>query len=210
VVERLVSDNPMFIPPDVETTPRLRAIFAAARSKLVPGLAKRSYAEAKVAFESRNHEEAQAGFKRTVDLIDTLSENERAPLSDLRLLAGEFLKLSVPLPAPAGPSEPTKPLLDNAPTRTAGAFIGPIPMREQLPAWVPPDGPARRTEYSGLLRVEIDADGRVTSATIVKASHPAYDAAAVTAARQWVYRPATRGGQPVPSSKEISLRLVPQ
>jgi protein TonB len=79
-----------------------------------------------------------------------------------------------------------------------------------MPPWNPPDGTAMRTEYAGLLRIMIGADGLVESATIVKSSHPAYDAAAVRAAQGWTYRPATRNGQPVAAQKDIQVRLLPR
>src|SRR5215208_5143965 len=42
-VERLVRDHPTFVPPASETTPRMVSIFASARSKVVPDIAKRTY-----------------------------------------------------------------------------------------------------------------------------------------------------------------------
>ena len=123
------------------------------------------------------------------------------------MLAGEFLTLSAPPPAP-----PPAPTISN-PSNGSGKseeFAGPVAVREQLPAWVPPNTLAARTEYSGLIRIQIGADGRVTTTEIVRGSHPAYDNAAVTAAKRWLYRPATRGGQPVPSSKEIQIKLIPK
>ena len=205
VVQRLVNDNPTYVPAEAETTPRLRTIFSTVRSKLIPDLARRAYGEAKGAYEAKNLAAAATAFKRTLDLIGTLEENERAVLGDLSLLAGEFLKLS----SPPAPPVSANPVVTSAPAPT-GAITGPVAVRERLPSWIPPDSTARRTEYAGVLRVEIDAQGKVTSATIVKGSHPVYDAAAVTAAKRWVYRPATRGGQPIPSSKDINLRLLPQ
>ena len=208
-VERLVRDNPMYLPSAADTSPRLQTIFAGVRSKLVPGLAKRAYTEAKAAYESKDREEAHATFQRTLELIDSLADADKAPLADLRLLAGEFLELSAPRSAsPADP--PSAPA--NAPVKSqpTGEYVGPVAVREQLPAWIPPDSVARQSEYVGLLRILIGEDGRVTSATIVKGSHPKYDVAAVTAAKQWLYKPATRGGQPVASAKEIQVRLVPQ
>ena len=208
-VERLVRDNPMYVPSASDTSPRMQSIFTSARSKLVPQIAKQAYAEAKGAYESKNRDAAHAAFKRTIELIESLPDAEKTLLADLRLLAGEFLNLSAPPPPPA--DETAAPAANGgAKPEPPPAFVGPIAVREQLPAWIPPDSAARRTEYIGLLRLLIDAEGRVTSATVVRGSHPAYDALAVTAATRWVYKPATRGGQPVVSTKEIQVRLVPQ
>lgn len=206
-VERVVSDNPMYIPSPADTSPRMQTIFTRARSKLVPQLAKQAYAEAKAAYEAKNRDAAHAAFKQTMELIDSLPDAEKAPLADLRLLAGEFFTLSTPPPAPPlPPAAPTTAAL-NVPT--GGDFVGPVAVREQLPTWVPPNSAAARTEYLGLLRIQIAADGRVTTAEIVRSSHPVYDLSAVTAAKRWIYKPATRGGQAVPSSKEIQIRLIP-
>ena len=207
-VERLVRDNPTYLPAAGDTSPRMQGIFAAARSKLVPDLAKAAYAEGKAAYESKNRDVAHSAFKRTTELIDSLPEAAKTSLTDLRLLAGEFLTLTAPAPVVA--PEPPPPAADPPKPAPAGDFIGPIAVREQLPTWNPPDNAARRSEYLGLLRIQIDAEGRVTSAAIVKGTHPAFDVAALTAAKLWLYKPAMRGGQPVASSKEIQVRLVPK
>ena len=60
------------------------------------------------------------------------------------------------------------------------------------------------------MRVVISEDGRVESAIILKASHPSYDLAVLNATKQWLYKPATRGGRPVPAQKELQIRLMPQ
>jgi TonB family protein len=208
-VERLVRDHPTFVPPAGETAPRMQAMFATARTKMIPDLAKRSYADAKVAYEAKNRETAMAGFKRALQLIDTLPEPERPALADLRLLAAEFLELSAVVP-PAPP--PVAPIAEKPAPKVApvGDYVAPMAVREEMPPWVPPDSAALRTEYLGLLRVFIGEDGRVQSATIVKSSHPAYDTLALRAAKSWMYRPATRGGQAVASQKEIQIRLIPR
>lgn len=208
-VERLVRDNPLFLPPAGDTSPRMQSIFAGVRSKLVPDMARRSYAEAKAAYGSMDRAGAHAAFQRTLDLIESLPDAEEAALSDLRLLAGEFLELSAARPAP--PADLTSPP-GYAPAKVVptGEFVPAAAVREQLPQWNPPDGAARRREYTGLLRILIGDDGRVRSATMVKSSHPAYDVATLNAAKQWLYKPATRGGVPVGSQKDIQVRLVPQ
>jgi TonB family protein len=208
-VERLVRDNPLYLPQPTETSPRMRAIFASARSRVVPDAAKRAYAEAKAAYESKDRDLAHTTFKRAIELIDSLPDAEKRSLSDLRLLAGEFLELSTPAPAPPAAAT-TLPLTPAAKPEPSGPFIGPVAIREQLPDWIPPDAAARRSEYTGVVRIVIDAEGKVTSATVVKPSHPAFDAVVVAAAAKWRYKPATRGNQPVTSTKDLQIRLVPR
>jgi protein TonB len=88
--------------------------------------------------------------------------------------------------------------------------VAPVAIDERLPPWNPPDSASMRTEYLGLLRVSIGEDGQVVSAEIVKSSHPSYDMVVARAAKDWRYKPATRGGKPVASQKEIQIRLVPR
>lgn len=210
-VERLVRDNPTFAPPADDTSPRLRSVFLDARSKVVPPMAKRTYLDAKAAFEAKDRAAAVAGFQRTLDLVASLPETARAGLADLNLLATEFLELSAGLPERAAEPLPTVlPVQSRTPNPVALPDGLPVAIREELPKWIPPDGVARRTEYTGLLRVLIGPDGRVQSATIVDNSHPAYDAAVLRAAREWTYQPAIKGGESVSAQKDILIRLVPR
>lgn len=210
-VERLVSDHPTFLPPTSETSPRMLSILTSARSRLVPELAKRAYIDAKAGYAKQDRAAAAAGFQRTLELIDSLPETEKTPLNDLRLLASEFLDLSATAGRPSAPSgtEGDDPKPAATPVAPAGPYLPPVAIRESLPPWNPPDTAARRTEYEGLLRVQIGPDGRVASATMVKRTHPSYDVAAVRAAKSWTYQPATRAGEPVASQKDIEVKLLP-
>jgi TonB family protein len=217
-VERLVRDHPTFVPSASETTPRMLAIFGTARAKLVPDVAKRAYLDAKAAYEKKDAEAAHDGFQRTLDLIDSLPDPEKTTLADLRLLASEFLDLTAtarPAPPSATPasSQPDGGVGTSGSTKPAspaGPYAPPVAIKEELPAWNPPDNAARRTEYVGLLRVQISAAGKVESATMVRRTHPTYDVAALRAAKSWIYQPATRGGEPVAALKDIQVRLLPK
>lgn len=205
-VERLVKAHPTYAPPE-DMSPRMRSVFDNARAKLVPEMARQAYADAKAAFDAKKSEAAN-GFERAIELIDSLPEGQKKELSDLRQLASGFLDLSAarpdPVPAlPAAPKDTETPAADQE-------YVGPVPIREDLPVWTPPDAQAMAAEYVGLLQVSIGADGKVLAATMVKSSHPLYDAAIVRAAQLWTYQPATRGGRPVPSYKNIQVRLVPR
>jgi TonB family protein len=75
---------------------------------------------------------------------------------------------------------------------------------------VPPNAIAGAREYLGAIRVRIGADGKVMSATIEKPTYPSYDARLLQAARQWIYKPATRNGEPIESERVIPIQLRPK
>ncbi|HJR59570.1 MAG TPA: TonB family protein [Vicinamibacterales bacterium] len=209
-VERLVRDHPTYLPPEGETSPRMQAIFAAARAKLVPDIARQTYVDGKAAYEARDHDVARTTFQRTLDLMDSLPDTARTGLADLRLLAAEFLELSTLRPVVAADAAPPPVANREVPEPAALEYAAPVAIQEAMPRWIPPDRTAMRTEYVGMLRVHIGRDGRVQSATILKSSHPVYDSAVLRAAPGWTYRPATRGGQPVVAQKDVQIRLVPR
>jgi len=214
-IERLVKAHPSFVPPADDISPRMRTLFSDVRTALIPAIAKEAYVDAKAAYEAKDREAAATGFKRTLDLIDSVPEGGRAALADLRLLAEEFHELSAALPVAAAAPPPAAPVAPPADASTAdasaaSAFVPAVAVRQELPAWNPVDSVSRRTEYVGLLQVQIGADGRVTLARMLKPSHPSYDVAILREARRWIYKPATRGGQPVASEREIEIKLRPQ
>lgn len=208
-VERIVREDPTYVPPARDTSPRMQALLAAARTRLLPGIVREAYAGGKSAFDARNDAAAQAAFTRVLAIIDSLPEGERRGLADLRLLAAEFLDLSVARTRKLAAESATAPAPE-PPAPVVPGQVAPIAIDETLPPWMPPDVAARRTEYTGLLRVRIGEDGRVLSAAVLESSHPAYDQAALRAARRWSYRPATLDGRPVASQKDVQIRLVPR
>ncbi len=105
--------------------------------------------------------------------------------------------------APAGSAVDSAGALD-------GQWQGPVAIRQDMPGWQPPDATARRLEYRGRIHITIGDTGRVEDVKVLKASHPAYDAAVERAARLWQFSPATRGGRPVASEKDIDVYLRPQ
>ena len=87
-----------------------------------------------------------------------------------------------------------------------GANAGPIELtpemvRPVLLHKVQPEYPnvARRIRLEGRVTVQavIGLDGSVESVEILRSSSPLFDDAALGAVKQWTYRPATMGGQPV-------------
>ena len=76
-----------------------------------------------------------------------------------------------------------------------------------LPEWHPPNQ-FQQTGFSGVLKVIIDERGQVESAAIMVSVHSTYDPLLVAAAKNWTFRPATRGGQPVKFLKLIQIRVL--
>jgi TonB family protein len=207
-VEGLVKAHPGFVPHAEDVSPRMRTLFLSVRGALMPEIAKQVYVDAKAAYEAKDREAARAGFQRTLELIDSLPEEDRIALADLRLLAGEFHELSARrAAAPVAPAPAPVPALPAAPE---DPIVPAVALRQELPPWNPQDPVARQIDYTGRLRVHIGADGRVTHAEMVEPTHPIYDASVLREARNWMYRPATRGGRPVGSAHEIEIRLRPR
>lgn len=221
-VERLLSQDPLFVPAKEDTPPRLQVMYDEVRVRVVPEIAKATYVEAKSAWARKDAAAAQAVFQRTLDIIASVPDPAALGLADLRELAAGFLQLAdaAAPPASARPAGRASTSVPNA-VGTAGEdttgarpdvqWQGPVAIRQDMPAWhAPSDSPTRRIEYRGLIRVTIDPAGQVADAKVVKASHPTYDGAVLRAAKRWAYQPATRNGVPVASEKEIEVVLRPQ
>jgi TonB family protein len=85
--------------------------------------------------------------------------------------------------------------------------IPPVAIQQALPDWRPRDPSAVSREFSGAVKVLIDASGKVTAATIERSIHPEYDRLVLASAQRWSYRPASRGGVAITSEKIVEIRL---
>lgn len=73
----------------------------------------------------------------------------------------------------------------------------------------PPDFPNDMKGTSGLVAVVviIDEKGAVTQASISKSSHPEFEAPSLQAIKNWKFKPAEVGGQPVKAKVTIPLHF---
>ena len=106
-----------------------------------------------------------------------------------------------PIPAPNTPTGATP---------GAAVVTPPVPLRQDLPRWVPYDNASRQAEYRGALKVTISADGKVQAAEIVTPTDRSYDRQLLNAARSWLYEPAKRDGVPIASEKIVAIYLRPR
>lgn len=73
----------------------------------------------------------------------------------------------------------------------------------------PPSYPASMKGVDGIVMVivVIDEEGSVTSASVSKASDPAFEAPSIEALKKWKFKPAEKGGAAVKAKVTIPLRF---
>jgi TonB family protein len=225
----LVDADPTYLPPTTIASPRALAIVAEARRRHIPEVVRRLLDSGRAAFAERNMELAAGQFSLLLRLLDDAAMADRPERADFRTLAQGFVTLvSAPAPAPA----PTAPASSTAappafspasggsaaPAPREAAAPGPgvprsftpaVPLEETLPQWRPPNQTISRNEYAGSVKLQIGADGRVKSATVLKPSHPLYDAAVLGVVKTWRYKPAMQDGASTESERIIAIRLRP-
>jgi hypothetical protein len=227
----LVEANPTYLPPTSIASPKVLAIVAETRRRHIPVVARKLLDSGRAAFAAKNMALANEQFSLLLKLLDEPAMADRPERADFRTLAQGFVTLAAAPPppaptsaasAPAAPAPSTPAPSSSAPPRSAPAagetaagpsvprsFTPAVPLEETLPRWSPPNQTIARNEYAGSLKLEIGADGRVKSATMVKPSHPLYDAALLGMARTWRYKPATQDGANTESERIIEIRLRP-
>jgi TonB family protein len=214
-IDAMIAQDPLFRPSTDDVPPRLRAAFADARRRLLPGIVQQTYVAAKDAFDKKEYAAAAKGFSQVLaGLSDPDLEGDSAnpPLSDLKVLATGFNDLAAkaiaPPPPPPAPAAAPEPVVA-PPTRVYSPgdsdVVPPVVIRQVVPQY-----PGRLLAAGTLLiDIVIDAMGEVESAEMQSAPNPAYDRMVLQAAKTWQYQPATLNGTPVKYRKRIQLALVP-
>jgi len=218
VIERIVGEDPLYVPDQADTPPRVRVAFRDARRRLLPDIAKKKYASGKASFDLKEYSSAAAELERAIRIIDDPDVGEPAGLRDLRVLAAGFLDLSnatlwtivepVAPPALVPATASTEPATEPPPSPSIGKVVPPVPVRESMPGWQA-SGRGVRLRYSGALQITIDEKGDVESATILSPLHPEYNRLLLQAARSWKYQPAEKDGKPIKFVKIIPVELEP-
>ncbi|HEX7284522.1 MAG TPA: energy transducer TonB [Vicinamibacterales bacterium] len=212
VIESLVISDPLYQPATAEASPRVRTAFNSVRQRVLPGLARQLYIDAKALFDRKAYPEAVEALERTVKVIDTVDGAQKAELADLRVLAVGFLELGR-----ASVTRPAAPTITTAPAPVQPPFpAAPLPLTSDL-AVIKQDLPplpfslasAGKQEYRGLIEVQIDVTGNVTDARMLQPVHALYDVMLLKAAREWRYEPPRIGGQPTASRKRVEIVLRP-
>lgn len=100
---------------------------------------------------------------------------------------------------PAPPEEPPALPVAEAPL-TLKTYVDPVYPEE-----------AKRLNLGGTVavRLQVDPEGKITAASVEQGLSPAFDEAALAAARQLEFHPARSGGQPIASTLRFEFRFTP-
>lgn len=212
-IAEVVRAEPEYKPNPTEMSPRVIELFETTRRELLPEIARGLYARAKAAMEVKDSDAAIATFEALIRLVDDPDLKDETTFAELKLLATGFLELTRAMKvasAEAKAAAPPAPAIPPVDAVATPSITHAVPIRQDLPAWVPPDSMSQRTEYTGAVRVRIGEDGKVLSATITEPVHPAYEVILLNAARDWLYQPARQNGMPIISERTVQILLKPR
>jgi len=230
VAEHLIAADPL-LELESDASPRIAAMFADARKRLLPAIVRDQYRSARTTMERKDFATAEQQLARVRKLLDRAAAvgiTDEA-IGDLGVLAEGFLELAragkaaaAKVETPAEPAEGQR-VATQMPSReaekvleprlfdsTASDVVAPIPLRQDLPR-IPNELRAASGESakSGILEVIIDEKGGVEKAIIRESIFPLYDTLIVAATRSWKYQPALRQGSPVKFKKVIAVNVRP-
>src|SRR5688572_17718235 len=114
--------------------------------------------------------------------------------------------LLTPAPSAASPAGLTPAAITRPPQ--ARVLVPATTIRHVFPAFTPTPGRPSRPS-NGAVRITIGADGKVKAAEMEVSVDPRYDAKLLSAARSWLYKPATLGGEPIQSQKLVQINIGP-
>jgi TonB family protein len=208
VVQELLTARPEYRPDAADASPRIQALFATVRRRIGPALVKQKYQQARAAMERKDRDEAISQFEAMLRLADDADIRTTASVAELKELGTGFLELSRAMPAAPKPVAEAAPAVAPPPPARTNVIVPPTIIQQRLPPWIP-DPSSRSTEYHGAIRVQISAEGKVTSAEMTKSVHPAYDQMLIRASHGWSYEPARKDGVPIPMEKTIEVTVAP-
>ena len=219
-LERIVVRRPLYMVPAGEVSPRLVTMYRDVRRRSLPGATRQAYARAKASYDAKDHKAAAEQFKDVLTLMnDPDAAGQGSTLTELKQLAEGFLALSEaalvaaapppPPPTPAPVSEPVKAASAPRIYTTADAdVVAPQPINRAMPGWRPPSPLIAQQSFRGVLEVIINEQGLVEWAGMSKAAFSSYDAELISATKQWRFRAATKGGQPVKYRLAVEVQLL--
>jgi len=206
-----VNVSPTFLPSSEDAPPRFVELVTKVRQKLLPTIARRVFTEGRDLYNEKQNEEAVKRFSLVLTLLKDPAFSDLNAKQDLETLATGFIDLakasSTPVKVVAAPPEPVPPpAAAAAATATAVAprVVPPVALVQTVPPM--PLDIAGRVGAKLVMVVQIDAAGRVTSATVKESAHPRYDRIVVLSTRDWRYTPATLNGLAIAAEQIVTIQ----
>jgi len=209
-IEERIRRDPLFTPAEEDMAPRIRRLFDETRQRVMPSIAQDRYTAAKTAYEEGRKSEAAAGFDDVLAIIDAIPGGPPPLMTDLRVLAAGFRQLAA-TPVSQAKTEPAAASAATAapppaqPVQAPVQVTPPETVQQAVPPW--PRGVPLPPTTTAIVEIVIGKDGRVQDVRLQRPVEPRYDRLLLDAARQWVYKPALRDGQPTPFVKTVRIDL---
>ena len=225
-IEGILHDNPQYLPPEDQASPRIQSVFRDVRRQSLPKIVMERYAIAKASFE-RKDPQAGPQFDSVLTLLDDPDVQASPALSDLRTVVTAFRDLTKAMAAAQTPAPmAARPLDTGAATSQAAPdprpsdsqriytsadpdVAPPIAQTQRIPPWIPAARTIAAQDFHGTLELLIDETGAVTASTMRTSAHPAYNQLLLRATRDWKFTPARHQGVPVKYLKIVEIHLKP-
>jgi hypothetical protein len=208
VAESIVRGDPTFsIDQFPDASPRIVAMFASVRRRVLPQLVRDEYrvARARAAEHAPDAESHLRNVRKLLDTADHIGASDET-LADLRLIVDGFLELAdaeQPRHTAAEPnaavaaSEPPSPAVVVSPSTSTGV-VAPIAVFQPQPNISPALLTlVRQLHRTSTIDVAINERGTVDEVTVKQPVTPLYDKLIVAAAKTWRYKPALKDGVPI-------------
>jgi TonB family protein len=209
LAESLVRRDPtLSIDQFPDASPRIAAMFASVRRRVLPQLVRDEFRVAR-AVAAERAPEAESRLRHVRQLLDTAEQIGAwdETLADVRLIVDGFLELAHTTEprntagdataAVAAPEPPSPPAAVVSSSTDAGV-VTPTAVFQPQPN-IPPTllNLVRQLHRTSKIDVLINEDGTVAEVTVKQPVSPAYDKLIVAAARTWRYKPALKDGVPI-------------
>jgi tetratricopeptide (TPR) repeat protein len=225
LAEAIIRREPLSDLSAADASPRLEAMFASVRKRVLPGLIRDQYRAVRGLLDDKQYAAAEprlAEVRRLLTTAETIGAWDDG-LADLRVLVDGFLALSrahtvngTPASGSSAQAAATLPPASSGPPEATPAFANSAASEPRLysaddadvtpPTAISQPTPSVPVALRTLLRTQprpmilfltIDEAGSVQKAEVRASINTSYDELLVRAAATWRYAPATRNGVPV-------------
>ena len=140
-LESLITVAPTYAMSDADLPPRLVGLFAQTRKRVLPGVVKKLFAEARIDFQAKNMAAARDKFEKVLVLTNDPAMADSPEAVDLRLLVPSYIDIAKSnAPAPLMASIPARSQVSTAPVVSAPPrqTLPPAPGATVFPSATPP------------------------------------------------------------------------